>query len=131
MIIKFISVEWMLCNQSFVVGEYVLNVKFSDVGGEVMRLVYWIVQVSVFSGLVVLFQKLKVKNVILFIVDGMGWNIFNVVKMVVYFYNLVNGMFIGKFVMEMGLSSMVIIIISFYDSVLVDSVNMVSFIVMG
>lgn len=125
------SVEWTLRNQSLAAGEHVLNVKFSDAGGDVSKSVHWTAQASAPSGLAALFQKPKAKNVILFIADGMGWNTLNAAKMVAYPYNPANGMPTGKLAMETGLSSMATITTSSYDSALADSANTASSIATG
>ncbi len=71
------------------------------------------------------------KKVILFIGDGMSWNVVRAAELIAKGYNPANGMSNGKLEMETGLSSIASITTSSYDSFLIDSANTASSIATG
>lgn len=117
------STEWTLRGQSITPGAHTVSVVFSDAGGVQTKVARWTADAPA--------PTAKAKKVILFIGDGMSWNVMNAAKMVAFPYNPANGMPTGKLAMESDLSSMASVTTSSYDSALADSANTASSISTG
>ncbi|THF70637.1 alkaline phosphatase [Deinococcus sp. Arct2-2] len=116
------STEWTLRDQSITPGAHSVSVVFSDDAGVQTKVARWTADAPATA---------KAKKVILFIGDGMSWNVMNAAKMVAFPYNPANGMSTGKLAMESDLSSMASVTTSSYDSALADSANTASSIASG
>lgn len=115
--------EWTL-RQTFIrSGEHTLAVSVTDGSGETKRLVKWVAR-----------QNARLprapKNVIVFVGDGMGWNVLNGARIIAKGYTE-NGVPRGLLEMQTDPSGSATVTTSSLDSYIVDSANSASSIATG
>ena len=108
------SREYLLRDLSLTPGTHSLRVVAEDAQGQVQTTRRW---ESIAPGVG------KVRNVILFIGDGMGWQTVNAARIVAKGYNPESGMPRGLLAMEEGLSGMANVLPSSLNSFVTDSAN--------
>jgi alkaline phosphatase len=108
------SREYLLRDLSLTPGTHSLRVVAEDAQGQVQTTRRW---ESIAPGVG------KVRNVILFIGDGMGWQTVNAARIVAKGYNPESGMPRGLLAMEEGLSGLANVLPSSLNSFVADSAN--------